>query len=209
MRSLFLKNSHVFICLLIIVSCGGGGGGGGNPAPPTPPLVAPTVNLSANPVSVELNNAATLSWSSTNATTCSALWTSSTETSGSEDVIISAAGNNTFNITCTGTGGSRSAAADRDPPVPVQVMLKVLLPAAEIITSSDPEVSVEEVHKAEHVVALVDDQLNVAALFNSTETGFAERFTVGATNGGVGGAGLPPPPPPPPQETMIKRHIKT
>jgi len=111
MRRLFLKNSHVFICLLIIVSCGGGGGGG-NPAPPTPPLVAPTVNLSANPVSVELNNAATLSWSSTNATTCSALWTSSTETSGSEDVIISAAGNNTFNITCTGTGGSRSAAVE-------------------------------------------------------------------------------------------------
>ena len=111
MRRLFIKNSHVFICLLIIVSCGGGGGGG-NPAPPTPPLVAPTVNLSANPVSVELNNAATLSWSSTNATTCSALWTSSTETSGSEDVIISAAGNNTFNITCTGTGGSRSAAVE-------------------------------------------------------------------------------------------------
>ena len=85
-------------------------------------------------------------------------------------------------------------------------MLKVLLPAVEIVTSSEPEVAFEEVHEAEHVVVLFDDQLKVDVLFNSTDTGFAERLTVGV-NGGVGGAGLLPPPPP--QETITKEHIIT
>jgi hypothetical protein len=74
-------------------------------------------------------------------------------------------------------------------------MLKVLLPAVEIITLSEPEVSFEEVHAAEHVVALIEDQLKVDVLSNSTDIGFAERLTVGA-DGGVVGAGVSPPPPP-------------
>ena len=92
--------------LLFIVSCGGGGGGGSTPTPTTP---TPTVNLSADPVSVLLQNTSTLTWSSTNATSCSASWTNQTGSSGSEAVTISTAGNNSFSITCTGAGGSRSA----------------------------------------------------------------------------------------------------
>ena len=68
--------------ILFIVSCGGGGGGGGTtPTPPTTP--APTVNLSANPISVLLENTSTLTWSSTNATSCSGSWTTQTGNSGS------------------------------------------------------------------------------------------------------------------------------
>ena len=91
--------------ILFIVSCGGGGGGGGNT--PTTPL--PTVNLSADPVSVLLESTSTLTWSSTNATSCSASWTSQTGTSGSEAVTITSVGNNSFSISCTGEGGTRSA----------------------------------------------------------------------------------------------------
>jgi hypothetical protein len=94
--------------VLFIVSCGGGGGGGGStPTPPSTP--APTVNLSAEPTSVVLESTSTLTWSSTNATSCSASWTSQTSTSGSEAVTITAVGNNTFSISCTGAGGTRSA----------------------------------------------------------------------------------------------------
>ncbi|MDB2535350.1 Ig-like domain-containing protein, partial [Gammaproteobacteria bacterium] len=50
-----------------------------------------------------------LTWSSTNATSCSASWTTQTGTSGSEAVTISTVGNNSFSISCTGDGGSRSA----------------------------------------------------------------------------------------------------
>ena len=92
--------------ILFIVSCGGGGGGGGNvPQQPNPP----TVNLSANPTSVLLENTSTLTWSSTNASSCSANWTTQTGNSGSEIVTISTAGDNSFSISCSGDGGSGSA----------------------------------------------------------------------------------------------------
>ena len=101
------KLLSITFSILFIVSCGGGGGGGGStPAPPTTP--APTVNLSANPTSVLVESTSTLTWSSTNATSCSASWTSQTGTSGSEAVTINTAGNNSFSISCTGDGGSGS-----------------------------------------------------------------------------------------------------
>ncbi|MDA8541957.1 Ig-like domain-containing protein [Gammaproteobacteria bacterium] len=101
------RNSYTFISLFIIASCGGGGGGGGSPSTPSTP--APAVNLSAEPTSVLLESTSTLTWTSTNATSCSASWTSQTGTSGSEAVTITTAGNNSFSISCTGDGGSRSA----------------------------------------------------------------------------------------------------
>ena len=94
--------------ILLISSCGGGGGGGGDSSP-TPTTPTPTVNLSADPVSVLLGSTSTLTWSSTNTTSCSASWTSQTGSSGSEAVTISTAGNNSFSITCSGAGGSRTS----------------------------------------------------------------------------------------------------
>jgi len=105
-----LKYSISIFSILILVSCGGGGGGGGS-TPTTPTTPAPTVNLSADPTSVLLESTSTLTWSSTNATSCSATWTSQTGTSGSEAVTITTVGSNSFSITCTGAGGSGSASA--------------------------------------------------------------------------------------------------
>tara|TARA_B100000575_G_C23138836_1_gene662269 strand:+ start:234 stop:4397 length:4164 start_codon:yes stop_codon:yes gene_type:complete len=105
-----MKNFHLYLIVstFILASCGGGGGGGGGSAPTTPTTPAPTVNLSAEPTSVLLESTSTLTWSSTNATSCSASWTSQTGTSGSEVVTITTAGSNSFSITCSGAGGSRS-----------------------------------------------------------------------------------------------------
>ena len=97
------KKLYIFISLFILSSCGGGGGGGSTLTTP-----APTVNLSAEPTSALLESTSTLTWSSTNATSCSASWTSQTGSSGSEAVTISTVGNNSFSITCSGAGGSRS-----------------------------------------------------------------------------------------------------
>tara|TARA_Y100001935_G_scaffold188410_1_gene156768 strand:- start:399 stop:2387 length:1989 start_codon:yes stop_codon:yes gene_type:complete len=69
---------------------------------------APSVNLSADPTSVLLNNTSTLTWSSSNASSCSANWTSQTSSSGSEAVTISTAGDNSFSISCSGAGGTVS-----------------------------------------------------------------------------------------------------
>jgi subtilisin family serine protease len=108
---LIKKLSSIIFSILFIASCGGGGGGSGNNngQPEPQPDLPPTVNLTADPTSVLLNNTSTLSWASTNATSCSASWTTKTSFSGEEAVTITAAGNNSFSITCSGSGGSRSA----------------------------------------------------------------------------------------------------
>ncbi|MDA9147573.1 Ig-like domain-containing protein, partial [Gammaproteobacteria bacterium] len=93
-----------FLSTFIIVSCGGGGGGGGSS--PTPALLFPTITFSTSSTSVLIDESTTLTWSSSNSTSCSASWTSQTSTSGTETINISSAGDNTFSISCIGEGGS-------------------------------------------------------------------------------------------------------
>lgn len=92
----------------LLAACGGGGGGAstGNPNP-TP---APTVTLTANPTSITAGQTVTLTWSSTNATSCSASggWSGAKAISGTE-VSAALSGATTFSLNCTGTGGSTSA----------------------------------------------------------------------------------------------------
>ena len=103
-----MKSKSRLVFVLFLSACGGGGGGGAPAAPVTP---AASVNLSADPTSVLLTNTTTLSWSTSNATSCSAsgAWSGTKDTSGSEAVTISTAGNNSFTLSCTGAGGSGSA----------------------------------------------------------------------------------------------------
>ena len=104
-----LSFSYALVVLFIISACGGGGGGGGSAAPSVP---APSINLTAEPTSVLINNTSTLSWTSTNATSCSASWTASTSTSGSAAVTVTNPGNNTYSITCSNQGVDSSASVD-------------------------------------------------------------------------------------------------
>ena len=81
----------------------------------TPGIKAPVVSLSAAPSSVEYNGNSTLTWSSTNADTCTASgdWSGAKETSGTEAVGPLTA-DSTFTLSCSGAGGniSRSAAVN-------------------------------------------------------------------------------------------------
>ena len=92
-----------FLILVSIVSCGGGGSS-------SPPV--PTVSLTSNLSEVEIGNSITLTWSSTNATSCSAsgAWAGSKASSGTEEVIISNIGSNNFSLSCSdaSTPGSAS-----------------------------------------------------------------------------------------------------
>ena len=99
-----------FISLIVLVSCGGGGGGGGEPTPAPPPSPPASVNLSADPLSVLLGDQTTLTWTTANASTCTAsgAWSGNKSSSGSEDVTIQVEGNNVFTLTCSGPGGSGS-----------------------------------------------------------------------------------------------------
>ena len=106
--SVFKYYTYLVFTLFLITSCGGGGGGGGDATAPTP---LPIVSFSADPTSQEINNNITLTWSSSNTSSCSASggWSGSKGTSGSESVQITSVGNISFSINCSGPGGSRSA----------------------------------------------------------------------------------------------------
>jgi len=67
---------------------------------------APTVTLTANPTTIQSGQSSTLTWSSTNATSCTASgsWTGSKATSGSQSV--SPTSNATYTLACTGVGGT-------------------------------------------------------------------------------------------------------
>ena len=79
-------------------TCGGGGG--------TP---APVITLIATPNPILVGATSTLTWTSTNATSCASIggWTLATTTSGNQ--IVSPATTTAFAITCTGVGGSATA----------------------------------------------------------------------------------------------------
>jgi hypothetical protein len=68
----------------------------------------PTVNISANPTTINEGNSSVLSWYSTNADTCYASggWSGNKNTSGSQTVYPN--NNTTYTITCTNEAGSRN-----------------------------------------------------------------------------------------------------
>lgn len=71
----------------------------------------PAVTLTANPASVNAGSSSTLTWSSSNATSCVASggWSGTQPTSGNKSVTPS--GTTTYTLTCSGTGGSASKSA--------------------------------------------------------------------------------------------------
>ncbi len=74
----------------------------------TTPYCPPTVSLSANPTSIYQGQTSTLSWSSTYATSCAASggWSGSKALSGSQVVVPLPPPSATYNLTCSGLGGS-------------------------------------------------------------------------------------------------------
>lgn len=76
-----------------------------------PATPAPTVSFSASPGAVVKGSFARLTWSTTNATSCTASggWSGTKPTKGSQWVPISAtASSTTYTITCSGTGGTKA-----------------------------------------------------------------------------------------------------
>lgn len=72
------------------------------------PLPTPTINFTATPANLQGNATSTLSWSTTNATTCDASgeWTGSKAVNGSETVgPFATAGSRTYTLTCRNQNG--------------------------------------------------------------------------------------------------------
>ena len=98
------SKTFLLTSIFLISACGGGGGGGSAPAP-LPTIDSFTASSLADTL---VGSTLQLSWTSTNATSCTAsgAWTGSKSSSGTESVTVSINGTNTFSLTCSGTGGS-------------------------------------------------------------------------------------------------------
>jgi Bacterial Ig-like domain (group 3)/Beta-propeller repeat len=110
-----------------VLTCTGSGGSGNATAMLTVTSPAPTVTIAVSPTSITVGQSATLTWSSTNATSCTAsgAWSGSEATSGTMSASPTTAATDSYVLACTGTGGTASgtatltvAAAVVPPPTP-------------------------------------------------------------------------------------------
>ncbi|HTC50383.1 MAG TPA: hypothetical protein VK700_00445 [Steroidobacteraceae bacterium] len=96
----------------------------------TPPA---TVSLTANPQSVVVGATSTLTWTSTNATSCTASggWTGAQATSGTQ-VTAALTTSTTYSLTCTGAGGASAPAA-------VTIAVGAVAPPATVSLAANPQ----------------------------------------------------------------------
>ncbi|WP_432382556.1 FG-GAP repeat domain-containing protein [Duganella sp. P38] len=120
-----------------IVGCGGGSGSAtpSNPIAPTTPV--PTVSLNIDSSRVAVGQSAKLTWSSTNATSCTAsgAWAGTKENSGTISQVLSAPGSLTYTLTCTGAGGSANQS----------VLLTVAIPLQKTSYANAKQVGLEQI----------------------------------------------------------------
>ena len=78
-----------------------------------PPAPAPTVTMSVNPAVVTVGQGTNLTWTSTNATSCTASgsWNGTQAVSGSQSVNPTNPGTDSYTLICTGPSGNAAASA--------------------------------------------------------------------------------------------------
>jgi hypothetical protein len=125
----------------IPAGCGGGGGSGYMSSTP-PATAAPTISFSEPTAASSINfgQAVTLTWASTDATSCTATtssmaggnFTGTQSMSGTQTIVPTAPGSYTYTLDCSGSGGSKSQTT---PALTVNPnILNSLTPTAAIVT---------------------------------------------------------------------------
>jgi Bacterial Ig-like domain (group 3)/Beta-propeller repeat len=99
--------------LSYMLTCTGAGGTAHATAALTVTAPAPTVTIAVAPTSITVGQSATVTWSSTNATSCTAsgAWSGTEASSGSLSVTPSASGTANYALACKGAGGTANGTA--------------------------------------------------------------------------------------------------
>ena len=94
----------IYFSFFFLISCGGGG----NNSSESP---SPIVSISASKTTLLIAGNSILQWSSTNASSCTASggWSGEYGISGTKTINIASLGTTIYSITCSGTGGSKTA----------------------------------------------------------------------------------------------------
>ncbi len=109
-----------------------------------PAPAAPLVSFSLTPSTIETGDSTTLSWNSTNTTSCTASgnWSGTKATTGTEIITPSTAGTYTYTLACTGTDGTDTKSvtltvSDPDPGTPDPDPTVSLIATPSTITNGD------------------------------------------------------------------------
>ena len=123
----------IFVYSSLVAACGGGGGESSS----SPRIDAPTVTLSASPLSLLSGATTVLTWNSTDATACSAsgAWSGAKGTSGAETSGALAA-TTSFTLSCTGGGGTSSKSVTVTVSSPPPTLLLTATPASVSVNQS-------------------------------------------------------------------------
>ncbi len=101
--------------LSYVLTCTGAGGSANATATltATAPPPAPTVTIAVSPTSITVGQSATVTWSSTNASSCTAsgAWSGAEATSGTMSVTPSSSGAASYTLACSGAGGTANGTA--------------------------------------------------------------------------------------------------
>ena len=107
-----MKNLLLLVTSIVfITSCGGGGGGGGSSAAaPTPSAPSIGITFSSTATQANTGDEVTLTWSASNATSCSGTgsWSGDKGVSGNETLTLKKSGSVTFGLSCSSASSSSS-----------------------------------------------------------------------------------------------------
>lgn len=133
-----------------------------------PPI--PTCTISANPSSIVSGNSSTLTWSSTNATSCTGTgaWSGTKAVSGSASVYPTTT--STYGLSCTGSGGTRTCSTTVTV-VPAFDFTVLVNPPSGSVTRDDSVQTTVTITKTQGTAA------NVSLSASSLPTGVTARFS--------------------------------
>ena len=115
MSSIF-KSSVALTFSLALSACGGGSGSGSSNVEEGSNSTPVTISISAEPLTVMVEESTTITWSSTNASSCKAsgAWAGNKTLSGSESLAMNDFGEQTFTLTCGNVSSTIKASVNSD-----------------------------------------------------------------------------------------------
>jgi hypothetical protein len=159
-----------------VSGCGGGSGSSTASAP------APTATLSSSIANVPSDGSVTLTWSSTNATSCTASgsWGGSLAMSGSQSVVVTQ--NSTYSLSCSGSGGNATASVTvTAAPMVLAVTVQYQRPGAPVINTAGtfyvPDWAHPVVAPVPYVYVEVDDPTGQAVQATYADANGVATFT--------------------------------
>jgi hypothetical protein len=111
----FARNAIICISVVTLSACGSGGGGDSGSA-------APAISMAFDHAKTALNQTAKLTWSTTDATSCTAsgAWSGTQATSGTAAQTATTPGQIVYTLECSGPGGTSKQSATLMVALPVQ-----------------------------------------------------------------------------------------